>query len=165
MTRAQGAIAHMIIIVTCCSQGIKGASVEGLVRGNNFIFGGRFSHAIFAGQLHGTLITLCTAVSKENAIHTSGFGHKAQSLCLNFGVIQIGAMHNLGSLVSNRLYQHRMVIPQGVYRNASKSINIFMAFVVPHTAALAMVHNHLVTPKDGQIIFFCLFNNSLFIHL
>ena len=73
-------------------------------------------------------------------------------------------MHNLGSLVGNSFYQNRMIVAQGVYSNAGKGINVFVALVIPHSAALSMVHHHLVTTKNGQIIFLGLFNNSLFIH-
>ena len=75
MAGAQRAIANVIIVMSGCCQSIKGAAVEGFICGNNFILGGRLSHAILTRQLHRTLIALGTAVSEENAVHTSGFSN------------------------------------------------------------------------------------------
>ena len=164
MSRAQRTVAYMIIIMTGSSQRIKGASVEGFVRRNNFIFRRCFAHAILTRQLHSALIALCAAVGKENAVHAGSLGHHTQGLRLNLSIIQIGAVHQLGSLLTDSLHQHRMIITKAVDSDTGKSIYILIALVVPHTAALTKLHNHLISAENRQIIFFCFFYNCFFIH-
>ena len=157
MSGAQRAVADMIIIMTGSSQRIKGASVEGFVRRNNFIFRRCLAHAILARQLHSALIALCAAVGKENAVHTGSLGNNTQGLRLNLGIIQVRAMHQLGSLLADSLHQHRMIVTKTVDSDTGKSIHILIALVVPHTAALAKLHNHRISAEYRQIIFFCFF--------
>ena len=164
MSGAQRTVAHMIIIMAGSSQRIKGASVEGFVRRNNFIFRRCFAHAILTRQLHSALIALCATVGKENAVHAGSLGHHAQGLRLNLSIIQVGAVHQLASLLTDSLHQHRMIITKAVDSNTGKGIHILIALVVPHTAALAKLHNHLISAENRQIIFFCFFYNSFFIH-
>ena len=164
MARAQRTIANVIIIMTGGSQRIKGASVEGLGGRNNLVLRRRFGNAILTRQLHSALVGLCTAVSKENAVHTGCLGNHTQRLRLNLGIIQIRAVHNLGSLLSNRLHQHRMIIAKAVYRNAGERIDILIALAVPHAAALPQLHDHLISAKNRQIIFFSFCYNCFFIH-
>ena len=161
---AQRTVADMIIIMAGSSQCIKGTSVEGFVRRNNFIFRRCFAHAVFARQLHSTLIALCAAVGKENAVHTGSLGNNTQGLRLNLGIIQVGAMHQLGSLLTDSLHQHRMIVAKAVDSDTGKGIHILIALVVPHTAALAKLHNHRISAEYRQIVFFCFFYNCFFIH-
>ena len=164
VSRAQRTVTDMIIIMTRSSQCIKGASVEGFVRRNNFIFRRRFAHAVFTRQLHSTLIALCTAVGKENAVHASSLGNNTQGLRLNLGIIQVGAMHQLSSLLADSLHQHRMIVAKTVDSNSGKGIYILIALVVPHTTALTKLHNHRISAEYRQIIFFCFLYNCFFIH-
>ena len=164
MSGAQRTVTDMIIIMTRSSQRIKGTSVEGFVRRNNFIFRRCLAHAILTRQLHSTLIALGTAVGKENAVHAGSLGNNTQGLRLNLGIIQVGAMHQLGSLLADSLHQHRMIVAQAVDSDTGKGIYILIALVVPHTAALAKLHNHRISAEYRQIIFFCFFYNCFFIH-
>ena len=164
MSGAQRTVADVIIIMTRSSQRIKGTSVEGFVRRNNFIFRRRFAHAVFARQLHSALIALCAAVGKENAVHAGSLGNNTQGLRLNLSIIQVGAMHQLGSLLADSLHQHRMIVAQAVDSDTGKGIHILIALVVPHTAALAKLHNQLISAEYRQIVFFCFFYNCFFIH-
>ena len=164
MSRAQRTVAYMIIIMTGSSQRIKGTSVEGFVRRNNFVFRRRFAYAILTRQLHCALIALRAAVGKENAVHTGSLGHHAQGLRLNLSIIQIGAVHQLACLLTDSLHQYRMIVTKAVDSNTGKSIHILIALVVPNTAALTKLHNHLISAEYRQIIFFCFFYNCFFIH-
>ena len=164
VSRAQRTVADMIIIMTGSSQRIKGTSVEGFVRRNNFIFRRCLAHAVFARQLHSALIALGTAVGKENAVHAGSLSHHTQGLSLNLGIIQVGAMHQLGSLLADSLHQHRMIVTKTVDSDTGKGIYILIALVVPYTAALAKLHNHRISAEYRQIIFFCFFYNCFFIH-
>ena len=138
--------------------------MEGFVRRNNFIFRRRFAHAVFTRQLHSALIALGTAVGKENAVHAGSLGNNTQGFCLNLGIIQVGAMHQLACLLADSLHQHRMIVTKTVDSDTGKGIYILIALVVPHTAALAKLHNHRISAEYRQIIFFCFFYNSFFIH-
>ena len=161
---AQRTVADMIIIMTGSSQRIKGASVEGFVRRNDFIFRRCLAHAVFTRQLHSALIALCAAVGKENAVHAGSLGHHTQRLSLNLGIIQVGAMHQLACLLADCLHQHRMIVAQAVDSDTGKGIYILIALIVPHTAALAKLHNHRISAEYRQIIFFCFLYNCFFIH-
>ena len=70
-------------------------------------------------------------------------------------------MNQPAGLLSHRLYQRLIIMPQDIDRNAAQKIDILLAIVIPGIYPIAMVENNLIAVKDRKIIILIFRKNKL----
>ena len=88
---------------------------------------------------------------------------KARGLCCRLIVIQIGSMHQFINLAFQRLVVARIMIAQGLYRDACGEVQVFIAVCVVEIDAVAVIQHHLIPVVGVKHALFRLFDNRLFI--
>src|SRR5574344_353022 len=119
MTCRQRAIAYPVMFMTGSCQRIKSPAVERFLGTDDLVLAGILADTEFTCQFHGAFVGFRTAVSKEDPVKTGYFADQPGRFSLNIGIKDIGAVGQLGRLLAQSLYQHRMGITQSVDGDAA----------------------------------------------
>ena len=94
-----------------------------------------------ARDLDSGLVPLGARVSEKNAVHA---GQGIQTVCQLFlqrDAIQVGGVHQFGSLVGKRRRYGRMRMSQPAYRDAAECVEVLPVFAVPQPDAFTTLES------------------------
>ena len=116
--------------------------LRALLRTCCFLFAAR----IQARQLDGTFVGFGTRIRKERLpvfrvsagqVHLQQVVNLLGQLTPALDVVVIAHVHELGSLILQRLHECRMTMPEADNADAAEEVEVFLALIVPQTHALA----------------------------
>src|SRR5574344_2236467 len=132
------------MFMTGSRQRIKSPTVERFFSTDNLILAGILANAVFTCQLHGAFVGFRATVSEEHPVKASDFTDQLHSFSLNIGIKDIGAVGQLGCLLAQSLYQHRMGITQSVNGDTAQKVQIGFTFSIVQITTLTVGKSNLI---------------------
>ena len=144
-TRDQRLETGLRLAVAGCRQCCQRAPMKGLLHNDDGWVINTFLMPVETGQLDCSFVGLATRIAEEGVGHARESTHAICQLLLFTDTVKVRHMQHAPSLRRDGADQRGMVMPQGIDRNARKSIQIGLAVDVGNATALAMTESHWKT--------------------
>ena len=140
--------------LTAHRHGKQGAAVEAVDASDDFALAlAEMVARVFARQLQRRFVGFGARVAEKRLVGKRGTHQLLRQRLCGFGGVDIGNMPQLVRLLFERFNQRRVAMPQCVYCNAARQVDVFAPFGVPHAATLRMIGNDGGKRKiGGEII-------------
>ena len=131
------------------------AAMEGLVEHHHLGSVNALVVAKLARQFERGLVGLQPGGAKKHIRHARERHQLGRQRFLQGHVVVVGGVYELRHLVLQGSYQVRMVVAQGIDRNAAQRVQVFLALGVPDAAALAVGQRNRQAPVGGHYMGRC----------
>ena len=110
-------------------------------------------HAVLAGGLDGTLVSLGTGVAEEHLAHAGALAQLFGQLAAGRGVVKVRGMLQLVGLLGNGLGPVQITVAKAVHANAAGKIQILLALGACGAQAVAFFQHNRVAVIGVQDVF------------
>ena len=132
--------------------GRLGPPVEGVECGDDLVGPVPVQLAVAPRQLHCPLDRLGAAVPEEHEVQAAVFDQRLGQLQLRYGVELVRGLDQRAGLLGYGLGQHRVAVPQLVYRPARDEVQVLLAVCVPDLGPLSTHDDHRLAPHGLGVV-------------